>query len=77
MANEIYSQLNNQPNIIEMLQGFIQNPFPMLMQSKLNVPQQFQTDPHGATQYLLNSGQITQDQLNQAISKAQQMGIHI
>jgi hypothetical protein len=50
------------------------NPMGFLMQHRINIPQQYANDPRGAVQYLLNNGQMSQDQLNSIMQKAQQMG---
>lgn len=47
------------------------NPAQFLMSRKLNIPQQYQNDPKGAVQYLLNSGAMTQDDLNRLQGMAQ------
>jgi hypothetical protein len=38
--------------------GFMNNPAQYMMQHRLNIPQQYQNDPQGAIQYLMNSGQL-------------------
>lgn len=48
-----------------MLQQFQSNPMQMLAQ-RFNLPQNI-NDPQQIIQYLLNSGQITQEQVNQAM----------
>lgn len=58
-------------NIISQFQTFMQNPAQFLMSRKLNIPQQYQNDPKGAVQYLLNSGAMTQDDLNRLQGMAQ------
>lgn len=45
-------------------QGFIKNPMQYMLQRKLNIPQQYMNDPAGAIQYLMNKGQMTQQQYN-------------
>lgn len=60
-----------------MFNQFMQNPVQWLMQRKINIPQEYANDPHGAVQYLLNNGQMTQDQLNMLTQKANQMGIKL
>jgi hypothetical protein len=45
---------------------FQQNPMQFLAQKGLNIPQQYQNDPNGAIQYLMNNGQLTQQQYNWA-----------
>jgi len=57
--------------------SFKQNPMQFLMNSKINIPQQFANDPHGAVQYMLNNGQMTQEQLNHLTQMAQKMGVKL
>ena len=52
-------------NILSMISQFRQNPMQMLMQ-KYKIPQNI-NNPQEIIQYLLNSGQVTQDQVNQAM----------
>lgn len=40
---------------------------------QLNIPAEFQNNPDGAIQYLMNTGRITQAQYNQARSMAVNM----
>lgn len=53
---------------------FIQNPMATLMKTRLNIPQdaQIQT-PNDMIQYLLDSGQLTQDQYNRVNQTARQI----
>lgn len=56
------------PNLMELMrmyQQFRQNPMQLLSQ-KFNIPADM-NDPQQIIQYLLNSGQITQAQVNQAM----------
>lgn len=53
-------------NILSMLNGLMHNPLQFLTQRGLNIPQNL-NDPQQIVQHLLNSGQITQDQVNQAV----------
>ena len=57
--------MNN--NILGLLQGLQSNPIGTLMSYKLNVPQNLANNPQAIIQHLLNSGQISQQQVNQAI----------
>ena len=57
--------MNNFINLMRMYQQLRQNPMQLLAQ-KYNIPQNM-GDPQEIIQYLLNSGQITQAQLNQAM----------
>lgn len=64
--------MNNPMQIMQMLNQFKSNPMAMLG-NKFNIPQGI-NNPQGMIQHLMNSGQITQDQYNQARAMAQQMG---
>lgn len=61
----------NNMNFMQMLQQLRQNPMQMLSQ-RFNVPQNIQ-NPQEIIQHLLNTGQISQDQVNQAMQMRQQM----
>ncbi|MBO4284273.1 MAG: hypothetical protein J5958_06600 [Clostridia bacterium] len=52
--------------------AFQQNPMAFLAQRRLNIPPALQNDPNAAIQYLMNSGQMTQEQYNQLRQMAQQ-----
>lgn len=57
---------------------FTRNPLQFIMQRKgISIPQEFQNDPHGAVQYLLNNGQMSQAQLNRFSQIAQSMGVRL
>jgi hypothetical protein len=58
-------------------QQFIQNPIQFLMSRNINIPQQFQNDPRGATQYLMNSGRMSQNQFNRLSQMVQLMGMRL
>lgn len=53
-------------NILGMLNSLMSNPMAMLTKNGFNLPQNM-NDPQAIVQHLLNSGQITQDQVNQAM----------
>lgn len=76
MANPLYSEQMNK-GLMNQFNAFKQNPLQFLTQRKVNIPQQFVNDPHGAVQYMLNSGQMTQQQLNTLMQTAQRMGIKL
>ena len=64
--------MNNIGNIMGMVQQFKANPMQFLLQKKLNVPQTVSMDnPQAIMDYLLQSGQINQQQINQAYQIAQ------
>ena len=57
--------MNNPLQIMQMLGNLTQNPMQVLSQCGLNVPNNI-NNPQEIIQHLLNTGQITQDQVNQA-----------
>lgn len=76
MANPLFQeQMTN--NMMGQFSTFMKNPMQFLMQQKINIPQQYANDPHGAIQYLLNNGQLSQDKLNQLMNVAQRMGVKL
>lgn len=56
--------MNNPMQMIQLAQQFRQNPIGLL-RSRFNLPTQM-NNPQEIVQYLLNSGQVTQEQVNQA-----------
>lgn len=56
----------NPIQLMQMVSQFKSNPLGLLSR-RFNVPQNM-NDPQGIIQHLLNSGQITQQQVNQAMS---------
>lgn len=52
------------------LQALQNNPVQFLLQRKLNVPQNIANDPNAIIQHLMNTGQVTQEQYNQANNMA-------
>ena len=65
--NQLYQETQSN-NLMNRVQQIIQ---------KFNIPQQMQNDPHQIVDYLVQSGNISQDRLNQAIQMAQKMGIKL
>lgn len=63
--------MNN--NMMGMLQQLRANPMQFLMQRRFNLPQGM-NDPNEIMQHLLSTGQISQQQINQAYQMAQRMG---
>lgn len=57
----------NPNNIMGMAQKFMSNPAQALLESKLNVPQEMMNNPQQIVQHLLNTGQISQQQVNNAM----------
>lgn len=76
MANKLFSEQMNK-GFMAKFNAFKQNPMQFLMQNNLNIPQQFANDPQGAVQHMLNSGQMSQEQLNRLTQMAQRMGVKL
>lgn len=62
MPSPLYQQFQPQNNFLTMLTQFKENPMAMLRQ-KFNVPQNL-NDPNQILQHLLNTKQVSQDQVN-------------
>lgn len=73
MANPLYNE-SMQKGFQSQLGSFMSNPMGFLMQHKISIPEQYANDPHGAVQYLLNNGKMSQNDLNRLVQTAQQMG---
>ena len=64
--------VGNMKDMMNLYQQFRQNPLQML-QKRFNIPQNLNMqNPNDIIQHLLNTGQITQDQVNQAMSMRKQ-----
>ena len=64
--NKLYQETQN--SLMNRAQQIIQ---------KLNIPEQMRNNPQEIVNYLVQSGRINQDAVNQAMQKAQQMGIKL
>lgn len=59
-------------NFMQMLQQFKANPMQMLIQRRMNLPQGIpMNDPNAILNHLVQSGQINQQQINQAYQMMQ------
>ena len=58
--------------MFENFNAFVQNPMMFMMKSKFNVPNNINT-PNEIIDYLMRSGQLTQEQYNQVNMKFQQL----
>jgi len=76
MANPLYNEQMNK-GFMNQFNSFKQNPMQWLMKRKINIPEQFANDPHGAVQNMLNNGQMSQEQLNRLTQMAQRMGVKL
>lgn len=61
-------------NLTEILSQLRQNPIGILRQRGFNLPTNL-NDPQAIVQHLLNSGQVSQQQVNQAQIMAQRLGL--
>ena len=74
MNNPLMGNMANGMNIMQQLQMLRQNPMQFLRQRGFNVPDNI-TNPQAIIQHLMNSGQVTQQQMNQAQVMAQGFGL--
>lgn len=65
MASPLYQQFQPQNNLLSMLTQFKQNPVAMLSR-KYNIPQNM-NDPSQILQHLLNTGQVSQAQVDRVM----------
>ncbi|MBO6252702.1 MAG: hypothetical protein J6O49_03490 [Bacteroidaceae bacterium] len=65
----------NPANILQMVTQLKSNPMSFLGQ--LGIPQNISSDPQATIQNLMNRGVISQDQYNQAVQAARNLGIKI
>lgn len=71
MSNPLMGGMPNNP--MQMLAQLKQNPLAVLQKAGFNVPSNINS-PQEITQYLMNSGQISQEQYNKARELARQFG---
>lgn len=76
MANPLYNE-QIQNGLQSQLNSLMSNPSGFLSRFNIDIPLQYQNNPQGLVQYWLNSGRITQGQLNGLIQRAQQLGFKI
>lgn len=62
MSSPLYQQFQPQNNLMTMLNQFKQNPMAVLSR-RYNIPQNM-NDPNQILQHLLNSGQVSQSQVD-------------
>lgn len=67
MANNLFNLFNKNPmgNLSQQMQALKANPMQFLLEKRLNIPPEIQNDPRAIAQHLLNTGQMSQDQMNQ------------
>ena len=74
-----FGGMNRMPNMMggnpmQMLQAFRSNPMQFLSRMNLNVPQNIMNDPQAIINHLLQTRQITQEQINSAYQMLGQFG---
>ena len=57
-------------NLMSMVQNLKSNPMAFLMQRKYNIPPEIANDPNKILQYLVQTGQVSQEQYNTAYQQA-------
>lgn len=65
MSSPLYQQFQPQNNLMTMLNQFKQNPMAVLSR-RYNIPQNM-NDPNQILQHLLNSGQVSQSQVDRVM----------
>lgn len=76
MASKLFQETQNN-SLMNRVQLLKENPAQFLMQSKFNIPKEYQGNPQDAVNYLVQSGQVSQDRLNQVMQMANNMGLKI
>jgi len=65
MASPLYQEFQPQNNFLDMVQQFRDNPIVMLSK-RFNIPQNL-NDPNEIIQHLLNTKQVSQEQINRVM----------
>ena len=73
MSNPFYSAMNNS-NPMAMMAQFRSDPLGFLRKAGYNVPNNI-NDPNAIIQHLMNTGQVSQQQMNNAHLFAQRFGM--
>ena len=60
MVNPLFTN-----HLENLYQQFKSNPMSFLIQRNVNIPQQYLNNPEAAVKYLMNNGQMSQEQYNQ------------
>ena len=75
MSNPLYQEMMNNTGVnnnpIQVLTQLRNDPIQFVLQRGFNIPQNISKDPNSIIQYLLNSGQVSQDKYNRAVQMAQ------
>ena len=80
MPNPIFEQLNgnqsqnNTNDFQSQFNIFRQNPIQFMAQRNLNIPSEYQNDPHSAVNYLIQSGRMDSGAMQKVMGTLQRMG---
>ncbi len=74
MASKLYQETQNN-RLTTDLQMLKENPAQFLLERKLNIPKECQGNPQEAVNYLVQSGQVSQNSVNWAMQMANRMGV--
>ena len=72
--NPLFNELNGPQSIIGQFEAFMRNPIEYLINRKINIPEQYRNNPQEAVNYLVSSGQMDPQTLNNLRARAGQMG---
>lgn len=70
MSNPLFQSMGGGTNVMQMLGQLRQNPLSLLQKAGYNIPSNL-SNPQQIVQYLVNSGQVNQSQLDYAQRMAQ------
>ena len=74
MSNDLYAEMmNNSNNPLQMLNKLRSNPIQFVLNKGFSIPQNIDNNPNSIIQYLLNSGQVSQQSYNKAVQMAQSL----
>lgn len=71
MANSLFTN-----NIFKQFEQFRSNPVQYLISKRINIPQEYLADPHKAVEYLMQNGQMSQEQLSEYENLANKLNLH-
>lgn len=75
MSNPLYNAMGGgTPNLPQMLQQLKANPM-QLLGRRFNMPAGMAADPNAILQHLLQTGQVSQQQLNTVYQQAERLGL--
>lgn len=61
-------------NPLQLLSELERNPIEFIIKRGFNLPNNIDANPNAIIQHLMNTGQISQDQYNNVVKQAQNMG---